>query len=188
MSGRRRELILYATPLGPLAEAIDAYFHRVAAELGPTVAQTYPPHCSLTGFFRRDDRGAGQAIEQIGSRVDGAGPVPAGAVEVVGLTTSDRWVGLELRSPWLIDLTAAVAEEHRPGPGDDALRPKDWLHLSLAYGHPGGDQIDLGAHGRLATEMVDPTAAARWEVAVWERHPNGSWHRHGSSGGRRTAR
>ena len=46
----RRELILYATPTGPLADACDRFFAAVES-IGPTVAQTYPPHCTLTGFF-----------------------------------------------------------------------------------------------------------------------------------------
>ena len=180
MTDRHRELILYATPTGPLAQAVAAYYEQVDAELGTTVAQTYPPHCTLTGFFRRDDDGATAAIEQIGGQVAEAGPVPSGAVEVVALTTSDRWVGLELRSPWLIEFTESVSARHRPGPDDDALRLKDWLHLSLAYGDPDGDPIDLSAHARLATELVDPGAEVGWEVALWERHPDGSWTRHGS--------
>ncbi|MDG2026150.1 MAG: hypothetical protein P8J50_03515 [Acidimicrobiales bacterium] len=48
----RAELILYATPTGPLAEELDRLFAQFA-ERAPTTAQTYPPHCTLTGFFQR---------------------------------------------------------------------------------------------------------------------------------------
>jgi alpha-D-ribose 1-methylphosphonate 5-triphosphate diphosphatase len=48
----RRELILYATPTRPLADQCNTFF-EAAADLGPTSAQLYPPHCTLTGFFRR---------------------------------------------------------------------------------------------------------------------------------------
>ena len=56
------ELILYATPTGPLADACAAYFGAVE----PTTAQTYPPHVTLTGFFhRRDAAGVIEAAARI---------------------------------------------------------------------------------------------------------------------------
>jgi ubiquitin-associated SH3 domain-containing protein len=174
--GARRELILYATPTGELAESIDRYFAEVDASAGTTTAQTYPPHCTLTGFFRRSHAGAEAAIAAMGRGIDAAGPVPDDAVEVVGLTATEEWVGLELRSPWLLSLTAAFAAEDRPEPGDEALRLKDWLHLSLAYGV---DELD--AHTALANQLVDPTRPAGWEVAVWERRANAHWIRHTAS-------
>lgn len=169
----RRELIVYATPTGPLADAVDHFVETVNDRLGPTTAQTYPPHCTLTGFFRRTDAVATSTIAEMGQAIAQAGPVPPGEVEVVALRTTKDWVGLELRSPWLIELTAALAASNRPGPEDDALRLKDWLHLSLAYGVD-----DLDAHGALATDLIDPALVADWEVAVWERHGDGSWTRH----------
>lgn len=171
---RDRELILYATPTGPLAEAVDRYEAAVRADLASTTAQTYPPHCTLTGFFRRDDAGAGTAIGEMGRAIVEAGPVPDGAVEVVDLLVTDHWVGLELRSSWLIDLTTTIAAGHRPGPDDDPLRPKDWLHLSLAY----GVVDDLTAHARLARRLIDPRLEVGWEVGLWERNHDGSWTRH----------
>ncbi len=179
--GARRELILYATPTGELAEAIDRYFAEVDASLGSTTAQAYPPHCTLTGFFRRSHAGAEAAIAAMGHRLDAAGPLPDDAVEVVGLTATAQWVGLQLRSPWLLSLTADLAAEDRPEPGDEALRLKDWLHLSLAYGVD-----DLDAHTALAKELVDPTRPVGWEVAVWERQANGSWIRNPLSAAART--
>lgn len=172
--GRHRELILYATPTGPLARAVDRYETAVLAELTPTAAQTYPPHCTLTGFFHRDDAGTTAAIDEMGRAVEAAGPVPPGSVEVVDLVVTGHWVGLELRSPWLIELTAGIAARHRPGPGDDTLRLKDWLHLSLAY----GVVEDLGPHAALARLHVDPADEVAWEVGLWERRPDGSWLRH----------
>jgi ubiquitin-associated SH3 domain-containing protein len=169
----RRELILYATPTGPLADAVDRYFEEVAATAGATTAQTYPPHCTLTGFFRRTSDRADEVIAETAEVIGSLGPVPAGAVDVVGLTTTDDWVGLELRSPWLIEATAAVVAAHTVLPGDDALRPKDWLHLSLAYGVD-----DLAPHAELARRRVDPTSDHRWSIGLWERRPDGSWVDH----------
>ena len=173
MSVPRRELIVYATPVGPLADAIDRYFETVETELTATTAQTYPPHCTLTGFFHRDDSGARIAVDEIGRALVDAGPVPPGAVEVVSLRTSEEWIGLELGSPWLRDLAGALADGHHPDPGDDELRVKDWLHLSLASGID-----DLAPHARLAQATIDPSLGVGWELAVWERRTDGAWLRH----------
>jgi ubiquitin-associated SH3 domain-containing protein len=173
----RRELILYATPTGALAAACDRYFEAVAT-IGPTSAQHYPPHCTLTGFFRRTGPEAELAISEIGILIERAGPVPDGAVEVVELATRPGWIGLELRSSWLTETTADIAARIDSPPGTDPLRPKDWLHLSLAYGIDG-----LDAHAALAIDLIDPTAAAGWDVALWERSPDEGWIRHRSLGG-----
>ncbi len=50
----RAQLILYAIPTGLLAEQCDRLFRMVRA-IAPTTAQTYPPHCTLTGFFQRPE-------------------------------------------------------------------------------------------------------------------------------------
>ena len=78
-----------------------------------------------------------------------------------------------MRSPWLIEATSAVVDAHRPGPDEDALRPKEWLHLSLAY-----DVDDLDPYARLAVRSIDPTTPAGWELALWERLHDGQWLRH----------
>lgn len=185
VAGTRRELILYATPTGPLAEQCAAYFDAASQTLGPTTAQTYPPHCTLTGFFRRTDAGVARAVAEIAPVIAAAGPVPGDAVTVVGCHATAEWVGLELRSPWLSDLAASVADGHTLAPGDDALRLKDWLHLSLAYGtaidRPAADRSSiallLDRYGALAEVMIDPNAAVGWEVGLWERTDQG-WVRH----------
>ena len=61
-----RELILYACPIGPLADDLDAYFSQVTARFGPTTAQTYPVHCTLTGFFRRRGERADEVLTHLG--------------------------------------------------------------------------------------------------------------------------
>lgn len=162
-SSASRELILYATPTGPLAQCCSAYFEW--AGNAPTAAQEYPPHCTLTGFFRRGGPRADTLIERTKAIVAAAGPVPDDAVEVVSLLTTDEWVGLELRSPWMLALAAEVAGADQPVGAEDALRLKDWLHLSLAYGIE-----DLSDHATRARGSVDIELAVGWEVALWERH------------------
>jgi ubiquitin-associated SH3 domain-containing protein len=168
----RRELILYATPAGELGAACDRYY-RAAAAIGPTTAQAYPPHCTLTGFFHRAPWRSDQVIGEMATVIERAGDVPGDAVAVVELTTIDDWVGLLLESAWLADLTARIVAGHRLAPGDDPLRPKDRLHLSLAYGTTG-----IEPYAELAADLVDPSMAVQWEVAVWERLPGPDWVRH----------
>ncbi|GJM39588.1 MAG: hypothetical protein DHS20C19_29550 [Acidimicrobiales bacterium] len=162
----RAELILYATPNGPLADALYELFDRLRRD-APTTAQTYPPHCTLTGFFHRGRADVARVIDDAHAAVTAVAP-PA-SVTVERLRLAPDWVGLELTAPWLLAVTEAFADRHVLGDGDDALRPKDWLHLSIAYGDG-----DLDTAASLASEM-DPTLDAAWDVGVWERAADGSW-------------
>lgn len=167
----RAELILYATPTGPLANAL-ARLARHLADTGPTTAQDYPPHCTLTGFFRRDADDIGRIVDEVADAVADLGPAPTHAVHIVALHRRAEWIGLELASPWLKDVTARFVALHRCGETDDALRPKDWLHLSIAYGID-----DLRPAGEAAADL-DLSLAVDWEVGLWQRHDDGGWTRH----------
>ena len=161
----RAELILYATPTGPLATALDALFDELRSA-APTTAQSYPPHCTLTGFFHRDP----EEVDRITGEVERAtATVVPGPVTVARLQFADRWIGLELNSRWLLEVTTAFGATHRLDPHDDPLRPKDWLHLSLAYGD--GD-LD-GARERI--RRADLPMDASWVVGLWQRHADGAW-------------
>ncbi len=172
----RRQLIVYATPTGPLAEQVGRYFDA-AAGLGATQAQTYPPHCTLTGFFWRRPEDLPRIVSEFATVTASTTHVaPLGSVEVVQLRCDDGWVGLELSSPWLIDFTSQFANMHHLGEGDDALRRKTWLHLSLAYGLE--SSTDIEPYQRLANDLIDVSAAVEWQVGLFERHPDGSWSQH----------
>jgi hypothetical protein len=186
---RHRELIVYASPTGRLGRACADYF-EAASELGGTTAQTYPPHCTLTGFFRRAENRSNEVVAEMGDQIRLAGDAPSRVVNVSGLRVFDGWVGLTIDSPWLVDLTSSIIAEHRLGPTDDALRQKDRLHLSLAYNDPPVTDFDPSPYVALAArhfpENGRASSAGRglssqfrsaWEVAVWERHANGSWTR-----------
>ncbi|MEM9042951.1 MAG: hypothetical protein AAGD33_23960, partial [Actinomycetota bacterium] len=135
-----------------------------------TTAQTYPVHCTLTGFFRREGDRADAVLARLSAVVDSFGPAPRGAVRVDRLGVHDEWVGLELTSSWLLDVIAAVVAADDPGTDEDALRPKDWLHVSLAYGVD-----DLAPYASFARQTVDASLDASWRVGFWERHPDGRW-------------
>jgi hypothetical protein len=168
-----RELILYAWPTGPLADDLATYFTEVTNRFGPTVAQTYPIHCTLTGFFRRRDGRADEVLSHLGQVVADVGPPPEGAIRVERLGVHEEWLGLELGSTWLLELIDTVVEADRPRADEDALRPKRWMHLSLAYGTD-----DLGPYVDFARSTVDLSRPASWNVGFWERHVNGAWTQH----------
>jgi hypothetical protein len=174
--GDRRQLIVYATPTGPLAEQIGRYFDA-AADLGATVAQTYPPHCTLTGFFWRRPAQVPRVVGEFATvAASTASVAPVGSVEVTRLGADDSWVGLELASTWLTDFTRLFAQTHQLDAGDDALRRKSWLHLSLAYGLEAPESIE--PYRRLAHELIDIAAPVEWQVGLFERNPDGSWIQH----------
>lgn len=154
------ELILYAVPSGLLGEQLARYSKGVDTE-----AQRYPVHCTLTGFFHDDD---------VDRYVRAAGEVAAPVdVHIVALRTEADWIGLEVRSPGLLAVTerfaASVAD---PGSRSDAIRPKSWLHVSLAYGHRMEEHAML-AHR--AVTLVDPSAAATWGLHLYQRDLGDRW-------------
>lgn len=171
---RTCELILYATPTGALAETCAAYF-AAASHLGPTTAQTYPPHCTLTGFFHRDPSALDRISDEVRVAVGDCAQVSSVAVDLVSLHITDTWVGIELRSQLFLDVADRFRVTHELGEGDDPIRCKDWLHLSLAY----GDGVDLTRYGGLAAGLFgDALTPCDWEIGLWERTDAGRWVRH----------
>ena len=162
-----QELILYATPTGPLGRALDRFF----ADHG-TTAQTYPPHVTLTGFFRRPETRADEIARQTADFLATSGQPEPAEVDIVELRTTDEWCGLVVDSPWLIDLTDRWMATQRVDTGEDALRPKRWLHLSLAYGD--GAVADVA---EAATAAIDVELTVGWEVGLWRRVEPGAWMR-----------
>jgi ubiquitin-associated SH3 domain-containing protein len=166
----RRAVILYATPTGALAQLCAAYFEDAAAA-GGTTAQDYPPHCTLTGFFHRTGTRVEEVADEVRNLLSSTGQPPPGSVEVQGPVRRDSWLGLELRSACLRRITADFVDHHHLDRGDDRLRPKDWLHVSLAYGVVDLDPyVDLAGRFDFAGVVDEP-----WEVGLWERTADGSW-------------
>lgn len=169
------ELILYACPTGPLAECIERYFDALATR--PTAAQRYPPHCTLTGFFH-DEPGAIPAYVEAAGRAADESRRSSIAVDVTGLRTDPDCIGLTIVSPGLERLTEDFAERVADVPTRiDDIRVKDWLHVSLAYGHA-ADAHDEPAD--LAQATVDATLDAGWELRLYERRAGDRWTVHGT--------
>lgn len=167
------KLIVYACPVGELAEQLETYFSKSHHACGPNQAHDYMPHCTLTGFFEDVTSSVPkytQALERSLKRYRRSQPTPP--LEVIDLKFGDNWHGLELSSDWLkkliLDFVCTATSPTRKSP----LRPKDWLHLSLAYGFGPEQAATLQT---LAQEVVDPQAPTGWELRFYQQNPDRSW-------------
>ena len=168
--------IVYVCPLGELARQIDRYYAASLAACGANAAHSYMAHCSLTGFFHDDRDTADTYIEALDATVRRARPTqPLPALSISGIALDPQFHGLLLSSPWLQMLIADFAHTTTSATRRDALRLKDWLHLSLAYAFPPLQHATLAA---LAREIVDISAPVSWELRFYERHADGAWTCH----------
>lgn len=167
------ELILYACPVGELAIQLDAYYARTCAEFGPNAAHRYPPHVTLTGFFH-DTVAAIPIYIQALTVALAAAPQPP-KITITGATFTPTFHGVLIESPWLVDLTRTFARLAHSPTRRDALRLKDWLHLSLAYDFSPEHHAPLAECGRA---MVDITASVWWELRLYERYSVNEWRCH----------
>lgn len=167
------KLIVYACPVGELAEQIKTYFDKSRLTCGPNTAHRYMPHCTLTGFFEDTTRSVPkytQKLERSLKRMRRSQPDPP--LEVTDLNFRDDWHGLELSSERLrkliLDFVCTATSPTRKTP----LRPKDWLHLSLAYGFVPDQAAALQS---LAEDLVDPRSPVGWELRFYQQNPDASW-------------
>jgi ubiquitin-associated SH3 domain-containing protein len=168
--------IVYACPVGPLAEQLSAYFAASRAACGPNAAHNYMPHITLTGFFQDSDTSLPVYITALASAHQRAtAERPAMPIIVTALEINPEFHGLLIEAPWLkaliSDFIACAASPTR----NEALRRKDWLHLSLAY------EFAVEHHTALAEfaqQLVDLQAAAEWELRFYERHADATWTLH----------
>jgi hypothetical protein len=175
-SGQPGTWIVYACPLGDLADQIERYYAASLAACGANAAHSYMAHCSMTGFFRDDRATVDTYIEALDAAVRRAWPTrPLPALSITGITLGPEFHGLLLSSPWLQTLIADFARTACSSTRRDALRLKDWLHLSLAYAFPPDQHATLVA---LARDLVDISAPVSWELRFYERHADGDWTCH----------
>ncbi|PSN20649.1 hypothetical protein C7271_01085 [filamentous cyanobacterium CCP5] len=165
--------IVYACPVGELADQIQHFFDQSRERFGANAAHQYMPHCTLTGFF--EDRPEAmpiysQAIDQAYRRALAAQSSPV--ITVKGLSFQPEWYGLEIESSWLKRLMVNFARTTPSPTRKAALRLKTWLHLSLAYDFAPQHSQSLGA---LAKELVDPTTEVQWQLRFYQREPSGKW-------------
>ena len=170
------KFIVYACPVGELAAQLEAYWAKSRLACGPNQAHQYMPHCTLTGFFEDVPSSVPhytQTLERSLQRYRRSQPYPP--LTITGLRFDANWHGLELSSDWLkaliLDFVCTAPSPTRKAP----LRPKDWLHLSVAYGFKPDQAATLQ---RLAQEVIDPHASASWELRFYQRQPDLSWRCH----------
>ena len=174
MTEELTDLILYATPSGPLGEQIDRYLTLTHDRFGPNNAHQYPAHCTLTGFFHDVPRSIPDYLAALAHARAQLGAPPEPMVSIERMRVDGGWYGLELRSRWLIELTAGFKRLAPNVARPDEVRLKTWLHLSLAYGFDAQYALDLAS---VASSGIDLTADIGWDVALWQR--DGSiWTRH----------
>jgi ubiquitin-associated SH3 domain-containing protein len=170
------ELILYACPTGELAEQLERYFDLSRNQYGPNAAHRYMPHITLTGFFRDLPTTADHYVRQLDRALAAMpSPDPEPTVALTGLLFKENFHLIQVESPWLKQLTLAYIPLAGTESRREAIRPKDWLHLSLAYDFPAQQHAALQ---QLALTTVHTDAPAAWELRLYERHPDNSWTCH----------
>ena len=172
------ELIVYTCPTGPLADQIAAFYQTSLAQHGPNSAHTYPPHITLTGFFHDDAASVDLYRAALSAALSQALPImPPSPIAISGLLLRPDFLGLTIESLWLRALTADFAVKASSPTRRDAIRLKDWLHLSLAYSFAAEQFQPLKA---LALAMIDPATPVVWELRLYERQPAAQWLCHGA--------
>lgn len=173
------QLILYACPVGPLAQQIEHYFQQSQQQCGKNLAHAYMPHCTLTGFF--EDQESAIPAYVAAARVAIAAyreQMPEPPIDIQGVCFRPDWHGLVLYSDWLKQMVVCFAQQANSPTRMESLRLKSWLHLSLAYGFQPVYEQPLRD---LAAAIVDISVSVAWEVRLYERSDANVWTCHYST-------
>lgn len=169
------QFIVYACPVGELAEQLDTYFEQSLRLCGRNAAHHYMPHCTLTGFFQDDEAAVAIYQKAIAQALKQAPPPPDPVITITGMTFRPDWHGLELQSDWLKTLIKTIAHLAESPTRQEPLRLKDWLHLSLAYEFAPEHAKKLT---HLAQSYVDVRSPVQWELRFYQRHSDHTWTCH----------
>ena len=172
------KFIVYACPVGELADQLETYFQESRRLCGTNTAHRYMPHCTLTGFF--DDELTTvplylQCLEQAYLKALPSRPDPV--IRIADMQFQPDWHGFELESDWIKRLIADFIKNANSSPRREPLRLKEWLHLSFAYDFLPQNYRTLV---RIAQKIINPQAAVRWELRFYERHQDWTWTCHQS--------
>lgn len=171
-------LILYACPLGDLSHQLDQYFVASREACGPNAAHAYMPHCTLTGFFRDQESAIERYEQAIAAALNQQWAIaPQPDICITGMTFRSDWHGLELQSNWLQQFVARFVQLSVSPTRTERLRPKSWLHLSLAYEFlPQHSQTLI----QLAQSCINPKSTVAWELRFYQRYSDYRWTCHQS--------
>jgi hypothetical protein len=170
--------ILYACPVGALADQLDQYFAASLKSCGQNAAHHYMPHCTLTGFFP-DESNAVElylaAITQALNQQFAIAPHPH--IKIISMDFQPDWHGLVLQSTWLQELTILFTQLAQSPTRSQPIRLKSWLHLSLAYEFLPEQAPTLK---QLAQTYIHPQSPVAWELRFYQRHFDAHWTCHQS--------
>lgn len=169
----RSQFIVYACPTGALAADLEKYFVDSQALYGKNAAHQYMPHCTLTGFFADDLQSIPiylQALDRAYLNAKNTN-LPLD-IEIIQLTFSENWHGLELQADGIKQLITKFTQLENSPTRQEAIRTKDWLHLSLAYEFEENYAEQLQ---NLAREIIDLTASVNWELRFYQKGADWSW-------------
>lgn len=175
------ELILYAEPGGALGARCTEYWASVSAAEATTSAQEFPPHVSLTGFFHRPHDRVAEVTAAFAAALDAAAPAGLDGIRWVGpvaleFQANDTWIGLHVEAPWMDAVIAAFVAACPQVAGDDPVRPKSWLHVSLSYGEQFEWACAAAETAAVQAGFADLAGESDWSVSLW--HRDGShWER-----------
>ena len=167
------QFIVYACPTGALAADLEKYFVDSQALYGKNAAHQYMPHCTLTGFFADDLQSIPiylQALDRAYLAAKNTN-LPLN-IEIKQLTFRENWHGLELQADGLKQLITKFTQLENSATRQEKIRPKDWLHLSLAYEFDANYAKQLK---NLAREIIDLTASVNWELRFYQKSADWTW-------------
>lgn len=165
------KLIIYACPVGELAEQINLYFQESQEMCGENPAHHYMPHCSLTGFFQADRDGIDHYRKTLDDVYHQSQDLSLD-IKIVQMMFKPNWHGLELEALGLKQLMKNYVEIMHRQPIPEKIRLKEWLHVSFAYQFPSQDHDPLK---QLAEKRINPQAATVWELRFYQKHLNNHW-------------
>ena len=166
------QFIVYACPTGELNSQITTYLTRSRTLYGANKAHKYMPHCTLTGFFTDELSSIPDYLQALDQAYLAATNNLSLNIKIKQLNFSNNWHGLELQAEEIKQLIANFAKLATSSTRPEALRLKDWLHLSLAYGFEAKDEQNLTD---LARKIINPQAKVNWELRFYQKNPDWTW-------------
>ncbi|MEO1341480.1 MAG: hypothetical protein AAFV28_10155 [Cyanobacteria bacterium J06635_13] len=160
------QFIVYACPTGELAKQLETYWQLSREQCGANSAHNYMPHCTLTGFFRDRADSASYYLQALEEAYQSAQNNLSLEIEIVNLVFNSDWHGLELQAQGVKELVHNFAQIETSPTRTEAIRLKDWLHLSLAYGYTPEARSQLE---QLAKNVIDIKANVGWELRFYQR-------------------
>lgn len=160
----RSQLIVYATPGGGIGEACGRFWNQAQASGIATSAQSYPPHCSLTGFFKSSGELVSDVEALLRAEVESLGTDGDHREVVLERRKTESWLGLSIHCSNWARLSQKFADECESLP-IEPVRSKSDLHLSPAYGAglSADEHLSLALGAFHGVDLWDVS----WTIGLW---------------------